>query len=982
MRTRTRTGLALIALLAIVGCEGFGRGVTQAVLEGSSEPTEDTRSCEVEGRPFPGIEPFLEAQDRLPPFTETESDRPEVKVLYVHGIGTHVPGDGTALRNNLASSLGLEVRAPRPKRIVIAHPGFPEQNLGEINISRLVDTAHRRDLLFYELTWSPITQSDKDLLAFDKEQDYVLRRAAVNQAMRTFVNDIAPDPLAYAGTKREPILASVSQSVCWMAARSWGELPELTENTACGPSLPAFGSRLAVDDMVIITHSLGSRATLDALQSMADLPIRTDPKLAEFADELARSDLQVFMLSNQLPLLEAGREGQQVVGQNSAYCGPSPTKPGRFFEQTRIIAFSDPNDLMSYPVPDQFANKYIEFAAVPERHEHHDQRRRGELFPGTRRGRQPAWRAYRLRARRAGRSPDRQRRRQPQCGAARGRALHLARDRREPDAVTEVTMATLRLIWQGAWPGLCIAALLALSTPLGAQEATAPDPAAAEVSTDIVVVDDEVRALVAPVALYPDPLLAVILQASMFPVDVVQADRFIQRYQEDQTLEPSEDWDPSLYGLLAYPSILAEMNDHLDWTQAMGDAVYDQLDAVQDSIQDLRQGAYAMGVLATNEVQEVIVEEGIVQIRPTTEELVAIPEYDGAALLASLEPVREAPPTAAAADEAVSGEANGLGDDDVAEREAALAQREADLAAREADVAEREQAENESAVGDEVVVADAEYVDEAAEYVEPAAVDPYAASYAAAAPTYAQPPVYAAPPPPVAYAEPSSSFWGTTGTFLGGAAVGGLLGYAIFDDDDNNNNGGGNNNRRNDINIEDSTIVVGGSGDQLNLDRDTKKRVNQDLRDRRDRADGINRDRSRSERRDRDRQVSALPGKRDTSRQREQRRDVSLPQRDRERSAKVQSRDKRAAPALKAPKQKKGAVANVKRPSQTKKDASRGKQSREKAAKKRAQPQRQIAQRSGGGKKKALAAKKGGKKKAKAKSNRGKKSRGKKKRRG
>ncbi len=58
-----------------------------------------------------------------------------------------------------------------------------------------------------------------------------------------------------------------------MAARSWGELPELTETTACGPDLPAFGSRLGVDNMVIITHSLGSRATLDALQGMADLPL-------------------------------------------------------------------------------------------------------------------------------------------------------------------------------------------------------------------------------------------------------------------------------------------------------------------------------------------------------------------------------------------------------------------------------------------------------------------------------------------------------------------------------------------------------------------------------------------------------------------------------------------------------------------------------------------------------------------------------------
>ncbi len=57
------------------------------------------------------------------------------------------------------------------------------------------------------------------------------------------------------------------------------------------------------------------------------------------------------------------------------------------------------------------------------------------------------------------------------------------------------------------------------------------------------------------------------------PVDVVQADRFIERYEEDTTLEPSEDWDPSLYALLNYPSVLSEMNEHLDWTEAMGDAV-------------------------------------------------------------------------------------------------------------------------------------------------------------------------------------------------------------------------------------------------------------------------------------------------------------------------------------------------------------------------------------------------------------------------
>jgi hypothetical protein len=83
------------------------------------------------------------------------------------------------------------------------------------------------------------------------------------------------------------------------------------------------------------------------------------------ADDFRSREVQLFMLSNQLPLLEAGREGQQVVGQTATYCGPNATKPGRFFGKTQIVAFSDPNDLMSYPVPDQFADKFIESRLCP-----------------------------------------------------------------------------------------------------------------------------------------------------------------------------------------------------------------------------------------------------------------------------------------------------------------------------------------------------------------------------------------------------------------------------------------------------------------------------------------------------------------------------------------------------------------------------------------------------------------------------------------
>ena len=356
---------ALVPCLALAGCESFGRGVTQALIEDSQDNAKDTRNCEIEGRPFTGIEPYLAKQDAMPPFGDNVGDRPEVKVLYVHGIGTHAPGHGTALRENLAKSLGLDTRAPRPKRIVIASPQFPNWDLGEIDVSRLTDEAHKRDLLFYELTWSPITQPDKDLLAFDKEQDYVLRRAALNQAMRTFVNDVVPDPLAYDGQKHEPILVAVTQSICWAVSRSWSELPELTDGQHCGAELSDVGSRVTLDDFVVISHSLGSRAVIDAMQRLTNLPVTADPRLKRIADDFKNRDIPVFMLSNQLPLLEAGREGQQVTGQIGAYCGPAPAKPGRFFGKTELIAFSDPNDIMSYPVPDKFADRYIDSRLCP-----------------------------------------------------------------------------------------------------------------------------------------------------------------------------------------------------------------------------------------------------------------------------------------------------------------------------------------------------------------------------------------------------------------------------------------------------------------------------------------------------------------------------------------------------------------------------------------------------------------------------------------
>ena len=264
-------------------------------------------------------------------------------MLYVHGIGTHVPGDGTTLRQTLAKSLGLDIRAPRPKRIVIASPSFPNQNLGEINVTRLTDEQHRRDLLFYELTWSPITQPDKDLIAFDKEQDYVLRRAALNQAMRSFVNDVAPDPLAYAGQKREPILVAVTQSICWVVSRSWSELPELTEGhllrgRPAGRRQPGAARRLRAD------HPQPGQPGDPRRDAAADQPAghRRPAPQADRRRLRARATSRCSCCPTSCRCSRPGARASRSRARSAPIAGRTPTKPGRFFDKTEIIAFSRP----------------------------------------------------------------------------------------------------------------------------------------------------------------------------------------------------------------------------------------------------------------------------------------------------------------------------------------------------------------------------------------------------------------------------------------------------------------------------------------------------------------------------------------------------------------------------------------------------------------------------------------------------------------
>ncbi len=148
---------------------------------------------------------------------------------------------------------------------------------------------------------------------------------------------------------------------------------------------------------------------------------------------------------------------------------------------------------------------------------------------------------------------------------------------------------------------------------------------------------EELDALVAPIALYPDPLLAKVLMASTYPLEVVQADRWLnenKNYKGDELKGAVEKqkWDDSVKALAPTPSVLSMMSSKLDWTEKLGDAVLAQQADVMDAIQRLRAKAQANNKLSSTKEQKVTVTQEqnkqYIAIEPTNPETVYVPYYD------------------------------------------------------------------------------------------------------------------------------------------------------------------------------------------------------------------------------------------------------------------------------------------------------------------------------------------------------------------
>lgn len=144
---------------------------------------------------------------------------------------------------------------------------------------------------------------------------------------------------------------------------------------------------------------------------------------------------------------------------------------------------------------------------------------------------------------------------------------------------------------------------------------------------------EELDALLAPIALYPDSLLAQILMASTYPLEVVQAARWSKanpKLSGDEAVKKvgNESWDVSVMSLVAFPNVLEMMDEKLDWTQKLGNAFLAQQKDVMASIQRLRSRARSSGNLESNQQQVVRTEAQSIIIEPAQPQTIYVPTYN------------------------------------------------------------------------------------------------------------------------------------------------------------------------------------------------------------------------------------------------------------------------------------------------------------------------------------------------------------------
>lgn len=144
---------------------------------------------------------------------------------------------------------------------------------------------------------------------------------------------------------------------------------------------------------------------------------------------------------------------------------------------------------------------------------------------------------------------------------------------------------------------------------------------------------EQLQQLVAPIALYPDALVAQILAASTYPTEIVEAQRWLQQHSSLKGAQlgaevDKQPWDPSVKALTQFPAVLANMDKNLSWTSALGDAYFNDQQDVLNAVQVMRKRAQDAGTLKTTPQQNVTTQGQTIIIAPANPQVVYVPQYD------------------------------------------------------------------------------------------------------------------------------------------------------------------------------------------------------------------------------------------------------------------------------------------------------------------------------------------------------------------
>ena len=410
--------IALFCMAAAASsCSSIAKGVTSAILDQDSG-VED-HLCRVDGAEFEGLTQRLNTE-------RPSSDIKTMRMLFVHGIGAHAENYSESFAREIARGMGLTVRDGKQKRIKLGmarHLGagvvhLPGDDLGSLLVTRYMNRTKTKELMTFELLWSGYNETARNEL-IESDKDTAKLRAGVNDTIKTFFNKQIVDPVKYLGDNSAAVRGHVRQAACWMFAGEWDNYKSVGKNskgTVC-PLLQsdqkAFAIRdsiIANDQLVAVTHSLGSRIFLDAFTIQNDeRQFEVNPFEPEYLGYgLVHKDVTVVMLANQLPLLQQGLSDQNgfswpgVPWKNSEryngkwagfYEGSSRVSglepkamafneyrskadlckdtdipnSQRRFRKMNLVSVSDPNDLLSYRLlGGDFVEEYVDWRLCAE----------------------------------------------------------------------------------------------------------------------------------------------------------------------------------------------------------------------------------------------------------------------------------------------------------------------------------------------------------------------------------------------------------------------------------------------------------------------------------------------------------------------------------------------------------------------------------------------------------------------------------------